>query len=166
MKMYKEAVEEDDTNEMHVEVEEGWKLLLKKGGDARRYRDAHLKGECAYLVKGAIAEFGMQHGVCRNALSSYVQRFLYRRLYEDGWRDPYYSSEDVESEDNKEGDDENEDKGSEDKEDLDNDKDGDSDSGEEGGEGEGSDVKGVTVEKGGRGVPLYGHKSRVFLGDK
>ena len=45
MQMYREAVEEDDTNEMHVEVEEGWKLLLRKGGDPRRYRDALLKEE-------------------------------------------------------------------------------------------------------------------------
>ena len=81
---------------MHVEVEEGWKLLLKKGGDAKRYRDSLLKDECGYLVEDAIAGFGLQHGVCRNALSSYVQGFLYRRLYEDDGHDPYYSSEDVE----------------------------------------------------------------------
>ena len=43
MQMYKEAVEADDTHEMHVEVEEGWKLLLRKGGDPMRYRDALLK---------------------------------------------------------------------------------------------------------------------------
>jgi hypothetical protein len=106
MQMYKEAVEEDDTNEMHVEVEEGWKLLLKKGGDARRYRDALLKDKCAYLVEGAIAEFGLWHGVCRNALSSYVQGFLYRRLYEGDGKDPYYTSEDVESDDGEEREDE------------------------------------------------------------
>jgi hypothetical protein len=105
MQLYKEAVEENDTNKMHVEVEEGWKLLLKKGGDARRYRDALLKDECAYLVKGAIAEFGMQHGVCRDALSSHVQGFLYRRFYEGDGQDPYYSSEDLESEDDEEGED-------------------------------------------------------------
>ena len=66
------------------------------------------------MVKGAIAEFGMRHGVCRNALSSYVQDFLYQRLYEDDGHDPYYSSEDVELDDNKEGEDENDDEGSED----------------------------------------------------
>ena len=72
MQMYKAGVKEDDTNIMHAEVEEGWKLLLRKGGNARRYRDALLKDECAYLVEGAIADFGMRHGVCRNALLSHV----------------------------------------------------------------------------------------------
>ena len=45
-----------------------------------------------------------------------MQGFLYGRLYEGDGQDPYYSSEDVESEDNKEGKDENGDKGSEDEE--------------------------------------------------
>ena len=43
VQMYKAAVEEDDTNKMHAEVEEGWKLLLRKDGSTRRYRDALLK---------------------------------------------------------------------------------------------------------------------------
>jgi hypothetical protein len=64
MQFYKEAVKADDTNTIHVEVEEGWKLLLRKDGDTRRYRDALLKDECSHLVEDAIAEFGMQHGVC------------------------------------------------------------------------------------------------------
>jgi hypothetical protein len=106
MQMYKEAVEEDDSNTIHVDVEEGWKLLLKKVGDAKRYRDALLKDECGYLVEDAIAEFGLQHGVCRNALSSYVQGFLYCRLHLGDGQDPYYSSEDVDSDDDKEGEDE------------------------------------------------------------
>ena len=49
---------------------------------------------------------------------------------------------------------------------MDNDRDGDSDSGEEGREGEGSEEDGVTVDRGGKGVPLYGRKSRILLGDK
>jgi hypothetical protein len=54
----------------------------------------------------------------------------------------------------------------EDEEESDNDKDGDSYSGEEGGEGEGSDEEGGTVDKDVKGVPLYGRKSRILLGDK
>ena len=128
---------------MHAEVEEGWKLLLRKDGSTRRYRDALLKDKCAYLVKDAIAEFGMQHGVCRNALSSHVQGFLYRRLYEDDGQDPHYTLEDVESEDDEEEeDDENDDEGSEDKEGSENDNDGDGD----------------------RGVPLYDRMSWNSLG--
>jgi hypothetical protein len=95
MQMYKAAVEEDDTHKIHAEVEEGWKLLLRKDGNPRRYRDAILKRQCGYLVEDAIAEFGLRHGVCKNALLSYVQGFLYRRLYEDDGRDPYYSLEGV-----------------------------------------------------------------------
>jgi hypothetical protein len=151
---------------MHVGVEEGWKLLLRKGGDTRRYRDALLKDKCAFFVKVAIAEFGMQHGVCRNALLSHVQVFLSRRLYEGDGQDPYYSLEDVELEDGEDGKDENDDKGSECKEESDNDKDGDDDSSDEDGEGKGSDEEGVTVNKGGRGVPLYSRKPRILLGNK
>ena len=62
MQMYKEAIEEDDTNKMHVEVEEGWKLLLRRGGDTQRYCDALLKDKCTYLVEDAIAEFGLRTG--------------------------------------------------------------------------------------------------------
>ena len=107
----------------------------------------------------------MQHGVCRNALSSHVQGFLYRRLYEGDGQDPYYSSEDVESEDDKEGEDENGDEGSEDEEESDNDRDGDSDSGEDCRDSEGSDEDGVTVD---RGVPLYSRKrkSGILLENK
>ena len=54
MEMYKEAVWEDENIAMHVEVEEGWKLLLRKDGNTRRYHDALLKDECAYLVEEAI----------------------------------------------------------------------------------------------------------------
>ena len=68
---------------------------MKMGDNARRYRDALLKYKCGYLVEDAIAEFGLRHGVCKNALLSYVQGFLYRRLYEDDGRDPYYSLEGV-----------------------------------------------------------------------
>jgi hypothetical protein len=102
MQMYKDAVKEDDTNKMYAEVEEGWKFLLRKDGSTRRYRDALLKEKCAYSVKDAIAEFGMRHVVCRNALLSHVQGFLCRRLYEDDGQDPCYSLKDVESEDNEE----------------------------------------------------------------
>jgi hypothetical protein len=133
MQMYKEAVKENDTIDIHAEVEEGWKLLLRKGGDPTRYQDALLKDECAYLIEDTIAEFGMRHRVCRSALLSHVQFFLYRRLYEGDGQDPYYSlAEDVASEDDKEGEDEDGDKGLEDEEELETNKDGDSDIGEEG----------------------------------
>ena len=89
---------------------------MKKGGNARRYRDALLKDKCAYLVKNAIAGFGVQQGVSRDALTSHVQGFMRRRLYVGDGQDPYYSLEDVESDDDEEGDDENDDEGSEDKE--------------------------------------------------
>jgi len=139
-------------------IEEGWRLL---------------KDKCAHMVENAIARFGLQHGVCRDALSSHVQVFLYNRLYEGDGQFPYCSSaEDVASDDDEEGKDENDDEvledkeESEDEEESDNDMDGDSDSGEEGGEGEGSDEDGVTVDRGGKGVPLYRRKSRILLGDK
>ena len=93
----------------------------------------------------------MQYGVCRNALSSHVQGFLCRRIYEGDGRDPYYSSEDVESEDYEKKEDENDDKGSEDGEESGNDKDGDNESSDEDGEGKGSDEEWVTVDEGGRG---------------
>ena len=110
---------------------------MRKGGEPKRYRDALLKDKCAYLVKNTIAGFGLQHGVCRDALSSHVQGFLCRRLYEGDGQEPYYSSEDVESDDNEEGDNETDDEGSEDEEEPENYKDGDGD----------------------RGVPLYGRMS-------
>ena len=62
--MYKEAVEEDDTNKIHVEVEEGWKLMLRKGGNPWQYFDSLLKRQFGYLVEDAIAKFGRQNGVC------------------------------------------------------------------------------------------------------
>ena len=78
--MYKKAVSKGDTHKLHVEVEEGWRLLLWKGGDPMRYKDALLKYEFAYLVEDAIAEFSMRCGVCRNALLSHVQFFFVREI--------------------------------------------------------------------------------------
>ena len=45
MRMYREAVNEDDTNAIHAEVEEGWKLLLRKDGNLKQYCNALLKRE-------------------------------------------------------------------------------------------------------------------------
>ena len=65
-----------DTNTIHAEVEEGWKLLLKKGSNPRQYRDTLLKRDCGYLVKDTIANFGRQNGICVPALTYYVADFL------------------------------------------------------------------------------------------
>ena len=73
---------------------------------------------------------------------SHLQCSLRRRLYEGDGQDPYYSLEDVESDDDEEGDNITDDEGSKDDEESENDKDGDCD----------------------RGVPLYGCMSFNSLG--
>ena len=81
-------------------------MLVKKGGNPKRYCDAIRKLECAYIVEDAIAKFGRQHGVCGQALTEYVIGFLHRRLHSGDVNDSYYPSGGNESEDNKEGEDE------------------------------------------------------------
>ena len=61
MKMYKAVVKEDDTNEMHTEVEEGWRLLLRKDGSTRRYREALLKDKCANCWRKGLSTRSIQH---------------------------------------------------------------------------------------------------------
>ncbi len=45
IQIYKKVVREGDTHKLHTEVEEGWRLLLRKGGGPMRYQDALLKDE-------------------------------------------------------------------------------------------------------------------------
>ena len=155
--MYKEVLKADGTNGIHVEVEEGWKLLLSKNSDPKRYRNALLKGQCGYLVKDAIAEFGRENGVCDCALTVYVAGFLGGIVNDGDPADPHYSFLEERLEEEEE---------LEDKEDLDDDEDGDNESSDEDGEVKRSDEDGMTVEEDGRGVPLYGRKSRILMGDK
>ena len=70
---------------------EDWELLVKKGGNTRRYRDAFLKDECVFVVVDAIADFGMEHGICHQALMDYVIGAIHERINgsSDGG-DPYY----------------------------------------------------------------------------
>ena len=150
--------DEGDTSGIDVNVEEGWELLVKKGGSPARYRDAVLKVEYGYLVEDLIADSGRRHGVCGDALTNYVGGFLHERLFGGDRLDTYHPSEEEQSDTNK---------GEEYEEDEDDEKD---DSSEDGGvtvEAASMDnEEGVTVDKDGRGVPLYGHKSRMLLGDK
>jgi hypothetical protein len=49
MRKYKWAIdEEEETAKINAEVLESWELLVKKGGDTKRYCDALLKDECAF----------------------------------------------------------------------------------------------------------------------
>ena len=96
-------------------------MLVKKGGDTRRYRDALLKDKCVFAVEDAIADFGMEHGVCCQALMVYVIGALRARFDErdEAGGFPYYPSEDNDEVDWLDGGDESEDE------------DGDGDSGED-----------------------------------
>jgi hypothetical protein len=139
-------------------VKAGWELLVKNVGDPKRYHDAVLNIECGNLVEDLIANFGRRHGVCRDALTNYVGGFLHERLFGGDGLDTYHPSEEEQSSLNESEEDE-----------VDEDDD-DNDRGSEGGlsdEVAGMDNKdGVTVDKDGKGVPLYGHKSWILLGDK
>ena len=114
MQMYKEAVEEEETKAIHVEVEAGWELLLRKDGDTKRYRDAPLKNVQTYLVQEMIFDFSRQNGVCEQALAGHVSGFLHKRLYRDDGLDPYYFKEDEQLEDKEDGEGENDDDNEED----------------------------------------------------
>ena len=123
MQKYKRAVEEvDETKAIHEVVLESWELLVKKGGDTKRYHDALLKDECAYLVERAIADFGVQHRACGQALTDYVIGFLGERFNSsDDGGDPYYPSEDDKLVDWLDGGDESEDEDGDSGEDEDGD---------------------------------------------
>ena len=76
-----------------VNVEEGWELLVKKGGNPKRYCDAALKVGCGYLVEDLIANFGRWHGVFGDVLTSYVGGFLHERLFGGDGLDTYHPLE-------------------------------------------------------------------------
>ena len=79
MQKYKRAMkEEEEMTEINKEELGNWKLLIKKDGDTRRYRDAFLKDECVFAVEEAIYDFGREHGICRQALTHYVIGCLQR----------------------------------------------------------------------------------------
>ena len=99
MQRYKRAMKkEEETAKINKEVLGNWKLLVKKDGDTRRYRDAFLKDDCAFAVKDTITDFGMEHGICLQALVDYVIGALREsfdlRAEDGGW--PYYPLEDNE----------------------------------------------------------------------
>ena len=79
-----------------MEVLENWEVLVKKGGDTWWYRDALLKDECVFVVEEAIADFGMEHGICRQALTDHVIGALHVTFDERGEDGgfPFYPSED------------------------------------------------------------------------
>ena len=86
------------TAKINAEVLENWELLVKKGGNIRRYRDAFLKDEFVFVVVDAIADFGGQHWIGSQALTDYVISALHERINRSGdGGDPYYPSEDDET---------------------------------------------------------------------
>ena len=108
MRKYKRVVEEEgDTSGIGTNVEEGWEVLVKKGGSPTRSRDAVLKVKCSYLVEDLIANFGRRHGVCGDALTNYVGSFLRERLYGGDGLDTYHTSEEEQSGTNEGEEDEN-----------------------------------------------------------
>ena len=121
MQKYKRAMkEEDEATKINKELLGNWKLLIKKDGDTRRYRDAFLKDDCAFAVKDTITDFGMEHGICLQALTDYVIGALCEsfdsRAGDGGW--PYYPLED-----DKDGEDDSNDEDGDSSEDDDGDND-------------------------------------------
>ena len=142
MREYKRVVKkEGDTVRIDMNVEAGWVLFVKNGGDPKRYHDAVLKEECGNLVVDLIADFGRRHGVSGDALTHYVGGILHDRVFGGDRLDTYHPSEEEQS---------SLDESEEDEVDED---DKDNDSGSEGGlsdEVAGMDDKdGVTVDKDG-----------------
>ena len=81
MQEYKKAIEEEEeTTKISAYVLKNWELLVKKGGDTRRFCDALLKDKCGVVVEDAIADFGREHGICPQALTDYVIGALYERI--------------------------------------------------------------------------------------
>ena len=121
-----EEVQDEEEYKMsgfvNTKMLKNWELLVKKGGDTRRYRDAFLEDECVFVVVYAIADFGMEHGICRQALTDYKIGALHERINRSGYcRDPYYPSEDDKAVDWSDGGDESEDEDGDSGEDEDGD---------------------------------------------
>ena len=77
MREYKRVVEkEGDPSGIEANVEAGWELLVKNGGNTKRYHDAVLKVECGNLVEDLIAGFGRRHVVSGDALTYYMGVFF------------------------------------------------------------------------------------------
>ena len=81
-------------------------------------------------MKDLIADFGKQHGVCKQVITDYVIGFLDENLQSSDPGDPYCFTEDEESDDNKDGVDENDDDNEEDE--IDEEDEEDCSSGEDG----------------------------------
>ena len=95
MQKCKKTIEEEEemTEWINVEVLEGWEILVKKGGDTKRYHDALMKDECVLVVEHAIADFRVQHGIDGRALTVYVIGALHEGFDEkDNDGDPCYPS--------------------------------------------------------------------------
>ena len=81
MQKYKREIEkEEETTKINADVLKHWELLVKKGGDTRRYCDALLKDKCVFVMEDAIADFGVQHGISSQALTDYVIGALHERI--------------------------------------------------------------------------------------
>ena len=110
------------------------------------------------MVVDLIADFGRRHGVSGDALTHYVGGILHDRVFGGDRLDTYHPPEGEQS---------SIDESEEDEVDKD---DEDNDSGSEGGLSDEvagmDDEDGVTVDKDGKGVPLYGSKLRILYGDK
>ena len=80
---------------VNTKMLKNWELLVKKGGDTTRYSNVLMKDECVLVVERAITDFGVQHGINRDALTDYVIGALHEKFNEgDDGRDPYYPLED------------------------------------------------------------------------
>ena len=133
-------------------------VVGEEQGNPIRYHDAVLKVECGNLVEDLIANFGRRHGVRGDALTYYVVGILHHRLSGGDGLDTYHPSEEEQSSTNK-GEEDEIDEGDE-----------EDDSSSEGGlTDEAANVdneEGVSADEDGKGVPLYGRRSRILLGDK
>jgi hypothetical protein len=111
LRMYKRAAEEEEgTTEIAEEVLGCWELLVKKGGDADWYHVTFIKEECSRAVRDTITDFGIEHGICLQALKSYVIGSLHwsfiARNELGSWS--YYPSEDNKDEEDESNDEDEE----------------------------------------------------------
>ena len=154
----REVNKEGDPSRIDANVEAGWELLVKKGGIPKRYHDAVLKVDCGNLVEDLIANFERRHGVSGDALTYYVGVILHNRVFGGDGLDTYRPSEEDQSGTNEGGGDETDEDDEED--------DSCSESVLMDVVASVDEEEGGTVDKGGKGVPLYGRKSRILLGSK